>query len=200
MNSKTFVFIILLLMVVTFSLVPYFTIRNELYLDNNTFSSIGSYISGIVSILNLCVFVYLTMLISKYDKIKNEREIRTQKIIIQSQFRQNELEKLIAIIEKPFDTDGVSDREKSMMRIAKSSSMLNNFLNQKQYLFPILKDDKYRNLGNIIIETFEEMLKVLEENELNLNNAFGDLISTYDFQKNEFIHSLQAFILIELEK
>ena len=187
-------------MVVTFSLVPYFTIRNELYLDNNTFSSIGSYISGIVSILNLCVFVYLTMLISKYDKIKNEREIRTQKIIIQSQFRQNELEKLIAIIEKPFDTDGVSDREKSMMRIAKSSSMLNNFLNQKQYLFPILKDDKYRNLGNIIIETFEEMLKVLEENELNLNNAFGDLISTYDFQKNEFIHSLQAFILIELEK
>lgn len=200
MNRKTFWLIIISLFVLLLFLFPYYNIRNEIFLDNNTFSSIGSYISGIVSVLNLCVFIYLTMLISKYDKVKNLKEIHTQKIIIQSQFRQTELDKLIEIIEKPFDTDGISSREKSMFRIAKASSVLNSFLNQKQYLFTIIKDEKYRNLGSVVIETFEEMLMILEENKPEMITELENLFLRYEKQKNELIHSLQAFILIELEK
>jgi len=200
MTTKTYVLIIISIITLLLLLVPYYNIRNELYLDNETFSSVGSYISGVVSVLNLCFFIYLTMLISKHDNVKGAKEIHTQKIIIQSQFRQTELEKLITIIEKPFDTEGVSERGKSMLRIAKSSSMLNSFLNQKQYLFPLIRDEKYRTLGNVIIGTFEEMIQVLEKNGPDLENELENLFHKYENQKNEFVHSIQAFILIELEK
>ena len=38
-------------------LFPYYSIKDEISLNNETLSSIGGYISGGVSILNLCVFV-----------------------------------------------------------------------------------------------------------------------------------------------
>jgi len=182
------------------SLIPYFIIRYEIPLNNDTLSSLGSYISGIVSILNLCVFIYLTILISNYEKTKSDREINTQKLIIQSQFRQAELEKIIEVIEEPFDLEGIPDIQKNIFRIARASGKLNSFLNQKQYLFPILRDQRYRKLGDLIIETFEDMLKLLQESDADLEAKMTNLIQKLEIEKNEFIHSLQAFILIELER
>jgi len=192
------------------SLIPYFIIRYEIPLNNDTLSSLGSYISGIVSILNLCVFIYLTILISNYEKTKSDisnyektksdREINTQKLIIQSQFRQAELEKIIEVIEEPFDLEGIPDIQKNIFRIARASGKLNSFLNQKQYLFPILRDQRYRKLGDLIIETFEDMLKLLQESDADLEAKMTNLIQKLEISKNEFIHSLQAFILIELER
>jgi len=196
--KKTILLILLSILILIIFLIPYFNIRNEVELKNETFASIGSYISGIVAILNLCIFIYLTNLIANYDKIKHKSEINIQKLIIQSQFRQSELEKLIEILEKIYEIDGAANREKSLLRIANTSVKLNGFLTQKQYLFPILKDKRYRDLGDKIIETFEEMIEVLQRKDEDYKLI--NLLNTFDIQRNEFIHSLQGFIIIELEK
>jgi hypothetical protein len=198
--NKTATTITILLIIIIISLIPYYLIKNEITLTNETFSSIGSYLSGIIGILNLCVFVYLTNLVAKYENTKSANEIRTQKIITQTNFRQSELDRLIIELDKPFDTDGVSNAERSLYRITKASITLTNFLNQKQYLFPIIRDPKNMELGNIINETFEEMIVKLEsKNKKEEVDGIENIFLKIQDQKNEFIHLLQAFIINELE-
>src|SRR5690625_7535214 len=98
--KKTILLILLSILILIIFLIPYINIRNEVELKNETFASIGSYISGIVAILNLCIFIYLTNLIVNYDKIKHKNEINIKKLIIKTKIRQSELEKIIEIIEK----------------------------------------------------------------------------------------------------
>lgn len=180
-------------------LFPYYSIKDEISLNNETLSSIGGYISGGVSILNLCVFVYLTILIARYENIKSNNEIRTQKIIVQSQFRRSELEKLITELDKPFDTSQPSDSELSIYRFTQANVVMSNFLNRNQYLFPILRDRKYFEMGNCIATTFIELVEFLDDKN-KTKDRFHELFIKLLDQKSKFIHILQVFIIDELER
>jgi len=180
-------------------LFPYYLIKDKINLDNETLSSIGGYVSGGVSILNLFVFVYLTILIARYENIKSNNEIKSQKIIVQSQFRQSELEKLIIELDKPFDTSQPSDSELSIYRFSKAHVVVNNFLNRNQYLFPIFNDKRYFEMGNNIATTFIELIEFVESKDKN-EEKFHELFIKLLDQKSRFIHVLQVFIIDELER
>jgi predicted CopG family antitoxin len=198
-RRKTILVVIVLLLIISIFLIPF--IRGSRFdFSNDTLSSLGSYLSSIVSIINLVVFVYLTGIISRYENIRSENEIKTQKLITQTQFRQSELEKLIKELDKPFESDGTQATEESVHRIVRASAFLNNFLNQKQYLFPLIQDQNYSKLGNIINDSFSELISLLEgDPEKNMNLVEEQIIKVYD-QKSDFIHVLQTFIIQQLER
>jgi hypothetical protein len=200
-RKSTITYIILILIILILVLIaPYYIIRNNVSLDNETLSSLGSYISGGVSILNLFVFVYLTMLIARYENLKSTNEIKTQKIILQSQFRQSELEKFVTEIEKPFDTSQPSGLEQSILRYMKAHLAVNNFINQNQYLFPLLRDPTIFDMGKQISISFAEMHALLEKDQIETDKEkFEEIFLKVIDQKDRFVHLLRAFIISELE-
>ena len=198
-QKKTIIVVITLLLIISFFLIPFIR-GNKFDFSNETLSSLGSYLSSIVSILNLLVFVYLTGIIARYENTRSENEIKTQKLITQTQFRQSELEKLIKEIDKPFESDGTQTVEETVYRITSAATFLNNFLNQKQYLFPLLQDSKYLRLGDIINDSFCELIELVEGNQENKMSLLRELFIKIHNQKSDFIHVLQTFIIQQLEK
>ena len=198
-QKKTIIVVFILLLIISFFLIPFLR-GNKFDFSNETLSSLGSYLSSIVSILNLLVFVYLTSIIARYENVRSENEIKTQKLITQTQFRQSELEKLIKELDKPFESDGIQALEETIYRITSTVAYLNNFLNRKQYLFPLLQENKYLKLGDIINDSFCELIELVEGNQEDRMNLLEDLFIKINNQKSDFIHVLQAFIIQQLEK
>lgn len=198
-QKKTILVVIILLLIISFFLIPFIR-GNTFDFSNDTLSSLGSYLSSIVSILNLLVFVYLTGIIARYENIRSENDINTQKLITQTQFRQSELEKLIKELDYPFESDGTQTVDVTVYRITRAASFLNNFLNQKQYLFPLLQDKKYLKLGDIINDSFCEMIELVKGNQENKFSLAEKLYVKIHNQKSDFIHVLQTFIIQQLEK
>jgi hypothetical protein len=201
-KKGTIIFIIAILSILILVLIsPYYLIRNDIPLDNDTLSSLGSYVSGGVSILNLFVFVYLTILVARYEEVKSKNEVQAQKKIVQSQFRQTELNKFVIEIEKPFDTSLPSNIEQSILRFTKGHLAINNFLNQNQYLFPILKEPDFFELGKELAVHYSEMVGLLERNQKEIDkekveNLFLKIVD----KRHKFVHVLQAFMIEDLER
>lgn len=201
-KKGTIVFIVIILLILILVLItPYYLIRNDVLLNNDTLSSLGSYISGGVSILNLFVFVYLTILVARYEDAKSKNEVQAQKKIVQSQFRQTELNKFVIEIERPFDTSLPSNLEQSILRFTKGHLAVNNFLNQNQYLFPILKDPEFFELGKEIAVHYAEMVGLLERKQKEIDQEkVENLFLTIVDKRHKFVHVLQAFMIEDLER
>jgi hypothetical protein len=201
-KKGTIIFIVVILSIlILFLISPYYLIRNDIPLNNETLSSIGSYISGGVSILNLFVFVYLTILVARYEDAKSKNEVQAQKKIVQSQFRQTELNKFVIEIEKPFDTSLPSNLEQSILRFTAGHLAVNNFLNQNQYLFPILKDPEFFKFGKELAVHYAEMVGLLERNQQKIDQVkVESLFMTIVDKRHEFVHVLQAFMIEDLER
>lgn len=161
-------------------------------------SALGSYISGIIGILNLLVFVYLTSLISKEGIDRSEKEIRVQKIITQTQFRQAEIEKLINEFEKQSDFQKVNGSKDMIEKITKLSIVLNNFFNQKQYLFPILQKEDSLNLVKELSKLYVQKIKILLKEDLKQKEDLSTIFIIIQEKQNDFIHLLQSFTIGQL--
>ncbi len=196
-----FIYTLAILFVIAFFSIPFLMTIKISPFDINILSSFGSYISGIASILNLFIFVYLSILIARQETIKSKLEIKVQQTIVQTQFRQSELEKLVIELDRPFDTNQESSAEKSILRYTRASIYLNNFLNQKQYLFPIIREQKNMVMGFAITESFVEMIEALElEDKSKQQEIIEVLFEKTQEQKSDFIHLLQVFIIDELNQ
>jgi hypothetical protein len=193
------VYTMAILFVIAFFSIPFILTNDKSPFSINVLSLYGSYISGIASVLNLFVFIYLSILIARQETIKSEIEIKVQKTIVQTQFRQAELEKLVVELDRPFDTNQESSAEKSILRYTRASIFLNNFLNQKQYLFPLLREEQNMIMGYAITESFVEMIITLDlEDKIKQQEIVETLFGKIQEQKSDFIHLLQVFILDDL--
>jgi len=197
---KTTNIILVLLLIIGISLIPFYLIRNEYSLDIEILSSIGSFTSAVIGILNLFVFVYLTSLIAKYENKRSQNEIKIQKLITQTQFRQSEIEKLINEFEKQFEFLKDHNTTDSIAKITKVSIVLNNFLNQKQYLFPLLQKEENLILGNKIIELYSQKIEILQTSNLNKNEKLELIFREVHHRQNDFIHLLQIYTIDQLEE
>ena len=187
-------------------LIPYiFVFKNQIISTNTEdWGSFGSYLSGIISVINLIVFIYITFWLTKLDDDRSNNEIKNQRIITLTQFRQSELEKLNVELSKPIENNGTEEVNIIISRYTYASVYLTNFYNQKSYLFPILFQSDYIELQDKINILICEMILLIEKNhgknvKKEDSKAMEDYFIKYNDLKSDLLHGLQVFIIKELE-
>ena len=191
-----------------FSLIclPYYLTFREFGISKNTASwgEYGSYIAGISAVLNLVVFIYLTIYVARLGNVNNKAQIITQKKIIISQFRQIELDKLSDQLDMAFNFNGIEAKESVITKFANSAKYLTNFLNQKKYLFPVIESQEIQLIAGNIIDKHSQFIDIVNEinGKQNLTDSQEEKLNikvqATVFLKNELIEKLQMFILDDL--
>ena len=202
--------IIIILSIVIFGMItfPFFlNFKNSMISDNaQDWGDFGGFIAGITSIINLSVFIILTIYISRLSSASKDKQIQTQKKTLISQFRQTEINKLNDELDRAFTFTG-NERKGELINIyIQVSIYLTNFQNQKQYLFPILKDKVVENRINLLLEKYDQLSLIIDEihGKENIENEKQKKLETKIqftvMMKNEIIEALQKFVLEELDK
>lgn len=186
---------------------PYFSQFRQSQISNNTqdWGAFGSYIAGITAVLNLIVFIILTIYIARLGNANSKEQVVAQKKIIISQFRQAEIDKLNVQLDTVFRFKGDESKEEIIKIYDTVSIYLTNFLNQKKYLFPILKENLLNNKIITLLDRYNQMATIVEEfhglpYEESKKDKLGTKIQFSIFTKNEIIEILQQFVIDELEK
>lgn len=204
--NKRHKLIILSIAILVIVFLPYFIKchsckPSSLAIDCDTFHD---YISNAISFINLLIFIFLTFYISNLDKKKSENELNLQKKLLITQFRQSEIDFLYKKMNDVFDNIGTEEKPIIINKILNASIILTDFINQKSYLFPILKEDKINQKAMNIIEKLSEFVDIINETyglELDeqVQKRFEVKLQHYIFMKNEFIENLQLFTLKDLD-
>jgi len=210
LKLKIFVILVLISFVIfIITTLPYLLQFRESILSNESqdWGSFGSYLSGITSILNLGVFIILTIYVANLSDSSSKMQIRAQKKILISQIRQIEINKLDEMLDKLFSLNG-QEKKGELMNMYKSASIfLSNFLNQKQNLFSILKDKKIEQQIKNLIEVYNQLVSIIEEmhgipeeqiepwKQQKMETKIQFILST----KNELVTNLQQFLIEDLE-
>lgn len=155
-KKKIIISLLLALIAIIGLLIPFIFIfkNSELSYNPVDWGSFGSYLSGVISVINLFVFIYITLYLITLDENRSNHQIKTHKKITLTQFRQSELEKLTSELSKPLDNDGTEEASLIVSKSTKASVYLTNFFNQKNYLFPILFKSKYLKIQ----KRFDELI------------------------------------------
>lgn len=132
-----------LLGILTIGTIPYFITFNSFTFSKKPedWSAFGDYTTGIISIINLFIFIYITFYISRLDQGRSNSEKALQKKIILAQFRQSELGQIDKKLDDAVDFNGIEEKANVLQRISSTILVLTNFINQKVYLFPTLADE-----------------------------------------------------------
>ncbi len=207
MNQKyNSIFLSIVIFILAITILPYFFTFNSYKLSSSPsdWGSFGDYVSGVLSVINLLIFIFLTFYISNLDKKKSENELRLQKKIVITQFRQSELDLVYKALNEALDNNGTEDKPIVLNKIMKASIILTDFINQKSYLFPILNEDIIKQKALNLIEKLSQFFNIFDETyglelDKNFQKKFEIKLQAYMFMKNDFIESLQLFILKDLD-
>jgi hypothetical protein len=201
--SKSLILVVLGILLLT--MIPYFLTFNGLNFSkvSDDWGAFGSYISGILSVINLFIFIFLTFYLSKIDKTRTDNDRILQKKIVITQFRQNELNQIDKSLDNIF-ANGTEEKPIIIKRITDASLLLTNFLNQKEYLFTILNSEKVKILSENLLDKLSQFLDIIEETygqqlDNELQKKYETKLQAYIFLKNEFVENLQHFVLTELD-
>jgi hypothetical protein len=199
---------IISLIVFAVTSMPFFLHFRQHIISNNSqdWGAFGDYISGLTSIINLAVFIILTIYVAKLADTNSDKQIIAQKKILISQFRQNELYLLNDQLDKAFNFTGNERKGELINTYNAVSIFLTNFMNQKKYLFPILKDEIVENRIKILIDKYDQLALIVDEihgipeNEIESwkTEKLGTKIQLTITIKNELMEILQQFVLNEL--
>ncbi len=146
------------------SLTLYFiTFNAGLSKETNDWMAFGNFIAGIASILNVVVFVWLTISIQKSDENSKEKDRKNQKDIIVSQLRYDDLKLLNSYLSEATNLD------QSILnygKLAHLSYSIQVFRKSRHHLFPIINDEP-------ISSDLEELCKLLNRMSSILRDSAG---------------------------
>jgi len=206
-NKKYFIPISFAIIVLVSFFLPYYNIfgNRELSIKAEDWGSFGNYLGGIIGIINLGFFIYISILLSNKDEERSKIEIKTQKLITLTQFRQDELEKLTIEFAKLNDYHDEKTFEKMVFSYTYPATYLNSFLNQKSNLFPFVIDNE--NIAKLRIEFTKVCLEIsdtIRDSKGELLNQEGidklyKLLNTYRDVSTNIIHNFQVYIVSELK-
>ena len=207
--TQAVVSLVIFLCVLFFISLPYSCTFFKFGISNNSanWGEYGSYISGITSVLNLIVFILLTAYVAQLGDSNSKKQIATQGKLIKAQFRQDELNKLSLILNKPFDemiSGKIGDLANSLIVVdmkllsltKKNATLFRNILEPDNHQ-EICK--RIRQNAKLIIELDEKNIK-LSELTVKENELIAKLIANIFQDKEILISLLQEYVLIELEK
>ena len=142
-----FVSIFLMLFITIFLSLYFSKFHNDLSSEANDWAAFGSYIGGVVTpvltIINIGVFIWLTLVIKNSGEEQKKKELEHQKRLIITQMRKTEIAQLSKILDSTFVpennsfiySNSVNDELK--INLMRSLIEIDSFLNEKQNLFPL---------------------------------------------------------------
>ena len=205
-HKKTLYITSILLIITFILLLPYFlSFYNGKLSDNNQdWGAFGGYLSGIISVINLFIFIYISFLIHKFNMDKDVQDVKNQKLITLTHFRQAELESLLRELDKTTASNGYEKKDIIISRFSYTSIYLTNFFNQKNHLFPILHEEKllsiHSNIENLIIQKITLIKKLYGvEKTKEETQMLENLFIEFQEAKTELLNVLQEYIIQELE-
>ncbi len=181
--------------------------RTSLSEQITDWGAFGSYFSLVISAANLAVFVYLTTYIASLDENRHLAEIRSQRLIAISHIRQAEIDNLSQRLNSMFEHYGTEPKSTILRNISVSSFHLKNFIDEKHYLFPVVKENRIIECYEIFQKQCGEMIALvdefyekeqLEELTEGEEDILGIKILVIVGIRNKVIDELQKFHLSEL--
>lgn len=185
--------------------IPFFANFYSSAISKNTgdWGAYGSYISGIISILNLVVFIFLTIYVAKLGKANSKTQIDSQRKIMLAQLRQSELNKLIEVLDNSFLITPIkTDKIESLIELHSVTAIkLDNFTKYQKFIFPILNENTVINDFASLINTYDYLNESLItwKNEPAQNKTIHEDFINALILKDKLIEILQEYILNELK-
>lgn len=201
-------YIAILIIIFIAGFVPFLRIfyNSSLSTSISDWGSFGSYLSGVIAIINIVIFVYISFLLIEFDNKRNESQIKAQYKITITQFRQNELDKLNTRLDVISELNDTQNKEDSKKKFANISIYLTNFKLQKSYLFPIIEEYKTKTIIENIENKIEQFIGIIDEvhGTVDIEESKQKKINTkFEFlliSKTQLIDELQKFILNDINK
>lgn len=165
----------------------------------------GSYISGVTSILNLIVFIFLTVYVAQLGDSNNKKQLKTQKKIIEAQFRQSELDKLVEQFNKPHENLLLSECKPTFLSFSLLYSQIVYIVKQKKNIFPILESKELSIIVQTYITDIDTLLSIIckvdyyKQLSEEAQEKYIKLSTQIMRNRDEIIRQLQDSILADLE-
>lgn len=205
-KRKPWFFLFLIFSLIGLLMIPFIITfwNNKISNQINDWGAFGSYFSIIISAANLVVFIYLTIYISKLDENRNVNQINAQYKITLAQFRQTEMTELGKRLNLIFENFETKIKTHITGNLINNSNYLNNFFNEKTYLFPNLnnndmaiRNENFQSICSQLISIVDEYYgtEISEEH----NKSLETKITVLFLIRNEIIKELQTFILEDLK-
>lgn len=208
MKSRITIIVILVVTLITAGSLYFWKFHYGLSSETNDWIAFGNYISGIATLLNVLVFVWLTYEINNLDNRERKRDRETQQIMIKTQMRHDELKWLISQLNQ------VSECEPSIFKYGKLSNIsliINSFLHSRKKLFPILNEEDVQHHFHDVCNLLNEMSNLhrkaagCDENGLpecppnfTLTDDFKTLLKKFHDKRNTVIDLMENYIIDNL--
>lgn len=191
----------------------FFTFNGRLSSEPQEWSNFATYISGIMMIVltsvNIYVFIKLTKAIDSNDDVRRSQELKVQKLILLSNFRQSEINRFNDILNNALMFKPSFSIEEASRSIVEASTYVETFVNTKKHIFPFIEEKSFEEK----IATLHKVLISINKKWKNsFNNTSGvnfDEVKPIDGQreivleflhlKNEVLSMLQEFTIKNLE-
>ncbi|MEI8203658.1 MAG: hypothetical protein WCH34_11630 [Bacteroidota bacterium] len=122
--------------------------------DPLIWSAFAGYISGTLNplllIINICITIWLTIIINKFSKVNTDRQIQSERKAIQMQLKHEALQELRIELNKNFDFWRNANNVQSLAQACLNT--LINFADTYSYLFTMTNIKSYNDLSEIINE------------------------------------------------
>lgn len=174
--------------------------------DKSEWGTFGDYISGVIALLNIVLFVYITKYISDSETKARKHEMRAQANLILTQIRYDEYNKLEKMLNDLVvfgaDDGKISGKVRSQdFQIA--GIALSLFVRQRKQLFPILNSPDTLEIYTELRTNIKELGKLVNTSDNMFIEEYSNEINTLikDYIKNQLAFSgvLQEFIFSEIE-
>lgn len=173
-------------------------------------ASFGSYLAGVAAVVNIAVFIALTITIQNAGDKQREKDKKHQKNLILTQLREAELSTLSKILN---DATDLTLNEFQHFRIIRANRCLQTFNGSRSNLFPIIKTEDVQNTILNLITTMnkiqKELIRISGLNDAGIpvspplpvdTTLFKTLITDFDTLKYSFISQLEQFTLDQIDK
>ena len=192
--NKKFSVIIILSITIVLSLY-FYMFHNGLSSNSTSWSEFGDYINGvltpILTILNIYVFVKLTNSISERDSVRSEREMSYQKQIVLMQFRKDEIDSFLKIMNDALVIKKETDVYELSEPVMYAMNYLETFATTKLSLFNLNEEsDVARSIKEYHQKT-KELYHCLIENRNTNRDSIIKMLNLKSF----IVRQLQTITL-----
>ena len=188
MKKYTLLGIILFIIILIILAIYWKVFHNGLSYNSDDWGNFGSYFNGllapILTIVNIFVFIGISMKLSALDDKRAERETEGQKNMILMQFRKKEIERFEMVLNQALipSSQFVISKDALARPIVLADMYLHTFLKSKLNLFNLT--------------TGSEITQLISELKRELNNYHAKFVGDKEFGRNDVLRLLELQSLI----
>lgn len=212
MKEKRLLFIGILSLL--FFVVLYLLKFNEgLSANSQEWSDFASYLSGLMMIvltsINIYVFIKLTKAIDMNDDERRKQEVKVQKLILLSNFKQDEINQFNNVLNNALMIKPSFSIDEASRSIVEATTYIETFINTKKHIFPNIEEESFvikivglHKLLGLLYKKWKDSFSTIsgtEKNDFNPLVFQKEDIEDFLKLKNNVLSSLQEYTIMNLE-